>query len=95
MATITDKEELMSIYERDLKEGIINEGLYSILPQGAVEGKENPIAFVTHKQSFKQASVHSLFEAILSWDGMKDSDECPITMIGTTLIIEPVKLYNV
>jgi hypothetical protein len=95
MARITNRDETKKIYEQGLNENIIYEGLYSILPQGVCENKENPVAFVTRVQNLKANAVHGVFEAIISWDGMAENDICPVTIIGTTMIVEPIKLYNI
>lgn len=95
MATIEDKDEARRIYDRDIKNGIIHEGLYLIHPKDAWKGKINVVAFVDKKQNVKQHPVQGLFEAIISWDGMNGDDECPITMVNTLSIIEPIKLFDV
>jgi len=74
MATITNQDEAKKIYKQGLNENIIYEGLYRVLPLGVCENKENPIAFVTRAQNLKTNAVHAVFEAIISWDGMKEND---------------------
>ena len=92
---------LNDIYKKRLNEGYIHEGLYRIYSVGEWKDKENPTALVTKEQDLNigapgifERRVEGVFRAIIAWDNMDKNDRCPITMIGTTMIVEPIKLYG-
>lgn len=99
-ATVSSKE-IQEEYERQLKQGILPAGLYSIYALGVAKDKKNPKALVIEDANIQTRvmgifgyKTSSLAKAIISWDNMAKGELCPEIGLSPTMIIEPIQIFN-